>query len=193
MKKTCFALIGFVVLFGFTQIAFAANRSGAFIITPAMGYYSYAGKRHVDDQAMPNINLGYGFDDHWSAELFLGDVSTEESRANKRSINGGVYTLASMYHFRIYSKVQPYLLAGAGAINLHPHSNRDADVQANINAGAGLAYFFNDQIALRADVRDLYTIVGGKHDLLANFGVSILLFGDAPAQNPMPNLSRRVK
>ena len=40
--------------------SFAANRTGAWIITPSLGFYNYAAKRHLDDEAMPGMSLGYG-------------------------------------------------------------------------------------------------------------------------------------
>ncbi len=165
-------LLSFVVCF--SASALTVNRYHAWIITPSVGAYHYADKRHVDNQAMPGLSLGYGLTQRISAELYLGRIITNQSRATKRDVKGVLYALDGFYHFRNAAAFQPYVLAGVGAMHLSPSTGNDADTEANINGGAGIAYFFSDQIALQLDGRDFYTIAGGKNDLSANFGVKIL-------------------
>lgn len=160
--------------------SFGANRQGAIILTPIVGYYHYTDKRHIDNQTMGGFNLGYGLYDQWSAEFFFGKISSRQERNDKRGVSGELYLLNGAYHFRVFSPLQPYVFGGVGAMRLGPETNGDANTQANFDAGGGLAYFFSDNIALRGDVRDVYTPVGGKNDYLASFGVSILFFGKAP-------------
>lgn len=154
--------------------AFTVNRYHAWIVTPSVSNYSYASKRHLDDQVIPGLSLGYGLTQAMSAELYLGRIITNQSRATKRDVRGALYALDGFYHFRDVAAFQPYILAGVGAMHLSPPTSNDADTQANINGGAGIAYFFSSQIALQLDARDFYTIAGGKNDISANFGVKLL-------------------
>ncbi len=167
----------FSFLFCGAASAFTVNRNHAWVIVPSISSYYYASKRHVDDQMMPGVSLGYGLTHSISAELYFGRIITNQSRANKQDVRGALYTLDGFYYFRPTSQFQPYLLAGVGVMHLSPTNVNDTDTQANINGGAGVTYFFSQQIALRADVRDIYTIVGGKHDFSANLGVQIMLGG----------------
>ena len=48
----------------------------------------------------------------------------------------------------------------------------------------GRRFFFGNMIALRGEVRDLYTTTGaGKNDYMINFGVSFLLGGTSHLKN----------
>ena len=164
-------------IFCFSATAFTVNRYHAWIIAPSVSDYHYANKRHIDDQAMPGLSLGYGLTQTIGAELYFGRIITNQTRETKRDVRGLLFALDGFYNFRSSEPFQPYVLAGVGAMHLTPPTANDADTEANINGGAGIAYFFSNQIALRLDGRDFYTIVGGKNDVSANFGVVILLGG----------------
>jgi len=183
MKK--WALFSFclssMLFMGINQNLFAVNRNGALIITPMIGRYNYASKRHLENQTFGSLSLGYGLTDQISAELFMGNLTTNR-KTDDEGVSGGVYNLNAVYHFLPAFKFQPYVLGGVGVVHLHPSARGDADVQTSINAGVGIAYYFNDQIGLRADARDLYVMAGGKNDLMFNFGVSFLFFGKPPME-----------
>ena len=152
------------------------NRTGVFILTPTIGYYQFDRKWHLESQTMPVLNLGYGLNTHVSAELSVANLSSKHSDT-KHSVEGSFYLLNGLYHFKISQKAQPYVLAGVGLINVYPHAETEISLQANLNIGCGLEYFFSDKMALRADVRDVYTPLGDKQDILMLFGVSFL-FGN---------------
>jgi outer membrane protein W len=176
MKKII--LIALSVLFGVACLhTYAAvNRDGAFILVPGVGYYRFAHKRNLDSgDVVPDISIGYGFSDHISGEIFLTHITADQKNKDAERVSGGAYTLNGLYHFKIATVWQPYVLVGIGVIHLTPHSASDTDDQATLSAGVGMSYFFNDKIGFRLDVRDFYVPAGGKHDILTNFGVSFLL------------------
>lgn len=184
--------IGIIFLFALVflpQLASAINREGAYLIEPSVGYIQYSNKRHINDQTMPGISMGYGVTQAISTEFYFGRILTDQSRGSQRDIRGALYTIDGFYHFMSEASFQPYLLAGVGAIHLKPSNKDDADTQASINVGAGVVYFFSNKIALRADVRDIYTMVGGKHDLMGNAAVVIMLGGQQSAQPAETNES----
>ncbi len=89
-------------------------------------------------------------------------------------MHGFLYTADGLYRFKPMSVTQPYVLAGVGVLSLKPNANNGVN-QGNVNAGAGLQVFFKSWGALRAEVKDIYTLSGGKNDILINAGISFLL------------------
>jgi|GEM_PF-2504537 len=186
-NKLLVAMVGAAILGGFTAKAMAENREGAFTITPGVGAYLFDSDRSIKNPAIYDVTLGYDFTNSWGVEALFGAMNSHTKGAVSRKVNGDLYLLDGVYHFNTKSPFEPYLLAGIGMLDLDPNGNVDAfnahgdqaGTQANINGGAGLEYFVHHNIALRSDVRDIYTMTGGKNDYLVNFGVSILLGGQS--------------
>ncbi|OGT05906.1 MAG: hypothetical protein A2103_04525 [Gammaproteobacteria bacterium GWF2_41_13] len=183
MKFSKFSLFCFLTLitgyiFADTTTTPTTNysRDHMISITPSGGYYHFADKRHLDDQALANIQLGYGFTEAISAEAFYAPFSTSQDRSPSKNIHGGLYTLNGLYHFRTLNALQPYVTAGVGLINIKPSPAQDSTSQANLNAGAGIEYFISHQFSFRAEAKDLYTPTGGKQDFLLNAGLTIYLY-----------------
>ena len=160
------------------QPALAQSRAGAMTITPSIGYDFFAGRRHLQNTAViPEIAIGYNFSQVWGIEAAYGMFNTHYSHDNHHSVKGNLYTVDGIYRFAARGMVEPFVSAGVGLIYQHPHYN-EATNQGNINAGVGTNIFFGNSIALRPEVRDIYTISGGKNDLLLNLGVSFLVGGN---------------
>ncbi len=165
------------------------NRAGTFVVTPYVGGMVFAGKRELNDVAMPAVGLGYNFTPHWGAEFYVGGFNTDSNGSLKEDVNGQIYTFNGRYTFFPEKKLQPYLLAGAGLTHISPngtidaaHRNGNADsVDAVINGGAGVQYFVGKYVSLRVDARDVYTPHGGKNDGLFNLGVNFYLGGSGHA------------
>lgn len=155
--------------------SYAGNRPGAATLTLGGGYYHFAPKRHVGNTGVKFGELAYDFNEHWGIEGLLGFFVTDSHRSQDygTSVNGTLFAIDGVYHFSPYHNFEPYLLAGPGAVSMHPNGN-DANTEGNVNAGAGVQYFFSSSVALRLEARDFYTIVGGKNDYFLNGGVSFL-------------------
>lgn len=157
-----------------TSAATAGNYPGAVTLTLADAYYAFSTKRHIDNIAMPNFELAYNFDEIWAVEAGYGIINTDQKPAlGNSSVHGGLFTLDGIYRFTPGKMFEPYVLAGIGIIGLNPNGN-DSENQGNINAGIGTQIFFDKTIALRGEVKDFYTMSGGKNDVMLNFGVSFL-------------------
>ena len=182
MKKTTvlFAMIGGLVFAG-AQPTFAGNRPGAVTFTPGVSYYIFAGKRNLTNTfLLPTVALAYNFDDHWGIEGTYGRFNTSYDTSNvSGSINGDNYLVDALYHFAPHDRFQPYVTGGLGVTYLNPNGT-SANSQANLNAGIGAQYFYDHSIALRGEARDLYTMSGGKNDVMLSIGVSFLFGGDKP-------------
>lgn len=185
MKKSLvlFALASGIALFG-THSAVAENRAGAITITPGVGYYYFDDKRNLDDTGLGNIGLAYDFTNKWAIEAVYAALNTNQANitpGTPKHVHGNLYLVDGLYRFYQYKLFEPYVSGGIGAMYLS-RSGNDANTLPNVNAAIGAQVFFDRAIALRGEVRDLYTLSGGKNDVMINFGVSILFGGESPQQ-----------
>lgn len=157
--------------------AMAWNRSGATTLTLSDAYYHFDPKRQVNNSSMPNFAVAYNFNNRLAAELNVGILNTNYH--NNMRVQGVLYTLDGLYRFMTQNHFEPYIIAGIGMLGLKPNINTQNQYQANVNAGVGTQFFADNMIALRLEARDLYTMSGGKNDVMVNFGVSFQFFGDA--------------
>lgn len=159
----------------YSSITFAINAANNWTFTLGGGYDRFAQKRNIDNTGVTFGSLGYNFTDQLGLEALLGffTTSSHQPQDNNRQINGTMFALDGIYRFHAYRCFQTYVLAGPGILGMNPNGN-DAHAQGNVNAGVGTQYFFSDKIALRLELRDFYTFIGGKNDVFINGGVSFL-------------------
>lgn len=176
MKKstsiTCFALTSLLL----SPLVHAyGNEAGDLSISAGGGYYYFDGKREINNHGLPFGIVGFNMSDRWSMEAMLGGFVTtfKDSAHDDREINATLFTIDALYRFGDFCMIEPYVFAGVGVLGLS-HNRYDANNEGNINAGVGAQYFIADTLAFRADVRDLYTITGGKNDVMVNFGMTVL-------------------
>lgn len=152
----------------------AENLPGVFTFTPGIGYYIFDRKRNVNNSDIPNIAASYNFNERWGVEGLVGFINTESKISNQPRVHGTLYLVDGLYRFQPYRcLLQPYLSAGVGVMSMKPSGN-DPTNQGNINAGAGVQFFFDKHVALRGEAKDIYTMTGGKNEVMFNFGVSFL-------------------
>ncbi|RDI42723.1 OmpA family protein [Aquicella lusitana] len=178
MKKLDFTVLAFAGLLCLISLpmAHAANRAGSATFTLGAGNYYFSSRRHIDNTGFPFAALGYNFTDQWGLEGLFAVFNTDSNRPedNGKQVKGALFALDAIYHFSPYRIMQPFVLAGVGALGLNPNGT-DADNQGNINAGVGAQFFANESVAFRIEARDFYTIVGGKNDVFLDAGVTFLL------------------
>jgi OOP family OmpA-OmpF porin len=155
---------------------FAGNHPGAWTVTAGGGYYAFAAKRPIQSTGVPNAALAYDFTSRWAIEADIGVINTrQEAPFSASGVHGGLYLLDGIYRFKPYKAFEPYLLGGIGMISLSPNGN-NSEHQGNVNVGIGTQFFMDSMLALRVDVRDIYTLSGGYNEGMLNCGIS-LLFG----------------
>lgn len=167
------------------QLAFAGNLPGAITVTVSEAYYHFDDDRDMDNTTIPNAAIAYNFNDHWAIEGSVALVNTDRQDNNdsdddddddndEEHVHGFLYTIDGIYRFTRFGHFEPYLLAGIGILGLKPNGN-DAIQSGNVNAGLGTQLFFGNSIALRGEVRDIYTTTGSyKNDYEFNLGLSFL-------------------
>jgi hypothetical protein len=176
MKKI-HLLTGIVGLFTVldTSAVTAGNAPGAVTITGGAAYYHFSPRRHAQSGVLPNLALAYDFDQRWAVEAGWGVINSDTNSDN--SLRAQLYTIDGIYRLTPHNRFEPYIIAGIGALNLKPPVGSDAQYQGNVNAGIGTQFFADKVIALRGEVRDLYSVAGGKNDWMVNFGISYLIGG----------------
>ncbi len=205
--KVLLALIG-ITLLG-NSVALGSNRSGAVTFSPMYGYYYFASKRrNTHDVATPGIAIAYDFAPCLALEAAWASVNPRHSRHHDhdsddvtnpfvyqnpnphRGKQGNLYVLDGIFRFGSFSVIEPYVSLGLGVLSIKYNGN-DATNQANANAALGTQIFIDPSIAFRAEVRDLYTFVGGKNDVMVNAGMSFLFGGETPRYKPVSYKGRR--
>jgi len=187
-RKWLWVGIGFLALTG-SSITLAGNRPGALTLSLGDAYYHFANKRNLNNPSLPNIAVDYNFDEHWAAELGVGIINTTTTSyhfSSNHGVHGFLYTADGLYRFKSYKRFEPYVLAGLGVIGLKPNGSETVD-QGNLNAGIGTQLFATDSLAFRAEVRDLYTISGGKNDYMLNLSINFLF--DTHCAQPATKIS----
>lgn len=157
-----------------SNVALAGNRPGAITFTMAGGAYGFSSKRHMENAGVPNVALAYNFTDRWAIEGDIGVINTHtQAPLAVQGVHGAIYTLDAIYRFKPYKVVEPYISGGLGELTLSPNGF-NSEHSGNVNVGVGTQVFLDPSIALRAELRDIYTLAGGFNDGMANFGVSFL-------------------
>jgi len=136
-----------------SSLAFAANKTDTFVLTPFIGGYQFEGGQHIEPMPIYGLKAGYNFTNRLGVEGIFEGGETENSRHNNDDINFFNYRLEVLYHMFPENSLVPYLAAGYGGMRLKD-VNRDNEAGI-FGYGVGAKYLLTDNIALRGDVRHL--------------------------------------
>jgi OOP family OmpA-OmpF porin len=155
----------------FAGSAKAANRSGAYSLSPMLGGYVFEGDQDLDDALTYSLGLGYNLTDTWSTEFVLNYFDTDSDSRADGNVDGLVYRLDALYHFLPESPLVPFLAGGVGGITLIPeHSGSNTDFL--LNYGVGLKYFLTDSLALRGDLRHILAFGDPQNNFIYSAGLT---------------------
>ncbi len=146
-------------------------------VSPGLGWAIFEGDEPMEGGIYLTIRLGYDIDEWWSVEgslllapkldeNFGGSTSLVDGRPVKSQVSrskgdtnfGDTYMFQTyvdfLFHFTRWEKLDPYLTFGAG-LTFYGKDVTGDDFSPTVRAGCGLMYHFNEEWALRADVRAL--------------------------------------
>jgi outer membrane protein OmpA-like peptidoglycan-associated protein len=146
------------------------------------GAITYEGDEEVESGVVFSGRLGYDYNEWWSLEgiLYLMpyleendvgfteiDPDTGEVVSGRRpqaaepfgDTYGAGLAVDALFHFTRWERLDPYLALGVGAMWYGDDINGESFDPA-IRAGGGVMYHFNDEWAVRADVR---TFIAGNN------------------------------
>lgn len=185
-----------VALLCLTGMAQAGQREGAFSLSPMLGYHLFEGDQHTEDGFVGGLSLGYNVSKRWAAELEVRYTDTETDLSGVPNEDVDVWSVGmnALYHFNPDGPFVPYISAGFGGMFFLVDNFKD-DEDYMMNWGVGAKYFFNDDTALRVDLRhvvDFHSDRGwdqferDEHDnnLLATAGLYWQFGGPAPPPPP---------
>lgn len=167
MAKIVFALIATLFISAILQFpAFAAETKrpssrtdslGGLSLSSTVGSYFFAGSEHRSIAPLFGIKVGYEKVEKSVAES-IGIEGTlnyfnSRSQVEKTNDTGFLYRLDVTYPFPINKKWVPFLAVGGGGIFVDSSASRYGNLL--LNYGAGVKYFFENYLALRADARQL--------------------------------------
>ena len=123
----------------------------------------------LDDDVTYGVRAAYNFNPSWGIETSLGfNPNTVTGLAGRdMDIDLSLIDVNAVWNLRPFSRLVPYLTAGAGyasadldapiqgAVNGQPVSIDD-DSGFTLNAGFGAKYFVNDRFMIRFDARYRY-------------------------------------
>jgi OOP family OmpA-OmpF porin len=167
----------------------AGERAGAITISPFVGGYTFDGAESLETRPVVGLRLGYDFIKNFGLEGTFSYVPTSFTKFVPGTANVFNYRLEGIYNFMPDRTIVPYLAMGAGGITLemptndnisHPHNH-----SPTVNAGGGIKWFLNKNIAIRADYHQNFLIDTSDanntvQDFLANYEYSLglhILFG----------------
>lgn len=175
-----------IIILGLSAAAFADN----FYVSPGVAYYHFSEKRDLQNTAMANLTAGYIVSDQVSLEAFYGQAATEETpSALDKDTRFYLYSGNGVYHFSSDANaiIHPYALGGLSITNQLDDSDGAGNTTLlGINAGLGLEYVVNPNISLFTDVRDIYTLSGGKNDWMLSAGLKFSFGGSTEKEVPAP-------
>ncbi|MFP3493207.1 OmpA family protein [Pseudomonas sp. SIMBA_059] len=149
--------------------------------------------KHIEDGFNPGARIGYFLTDDLS--LNLSYDTTNHTRSNdgtgNQKIKGDTGSLVAQYHFGQagVDSLRPYVEGGFGHqsrtnVQADGHSGRDQSTLAI--AGAGVKYYFTNNLYARAGVEADYALDNGKWDYSALVGLGVNFGGNAGAVAPAP-------
>ena len=149
--------------------------------------------KHIEDGFNPGARIGYFLTDDLS--LNLSYDKTNHTRSNdgtgSQKIKGDTGSLVAQYHFGQagVDSLRPYVEGGfghqsRGNVQADGHSGRDQSTLAI--AGAGVKYYFTNNLYARAGVESDYNLDNGKWDYSALVGLGVNFGGNAGAVAPAP-------
>lgn len=150
-------------------------------VTFGLGRIRFEGDQVVEDGNFLALKLGYSLDARWTAEMGLDLAPSLDNRefgpGGRRSLSDDIWLVRLgpdiLFHLRNTENMRfdPYLFAGVGAY-LAEEQFLSGKVEPYGAVGVGLFYHFNDEWALRGEVRGV--VVGSKteQNLWSTIGVT---------------------
>ena len=164
-----------------TTPATAQIRPGAVTVSPMVGGYAFDGDQNLEDRAVYGLGVGYDLSKRWGLEL-MGNYIDGRSDQGRGDNQVSSLRADALYHFRPEHKLVPYLSAGVGGIHFDPdYASNSTDPLVDL--GGGLKYFLSPRVALRGDLRNLYSFDDTETNWSAAGGLTFLFGGE---HKPMP-------
>jgi outer membrane beta-barrel protein len=147
-----------------TSSALAAVQEGNASFSVFAGSFMFDSAEKLDDGPVIGARLGYDLSRNVGIEASFGFIdSRNNSVANKPQTYGYTYRTDLFYNLMPESAFVPFLTAGAGILNINGSELWGNKTSTILEYGIGARYFIADNLALRADARNLLTFDNNRH------------------------------
>jgi OOP family OmpA-OmpF porin len=194
MKKFVLGITCLIFSFTIGNVAFAQEPELSYYITPYIGYTWFDNDQDVDDDPAYGLRFGYNFTKYFGLEASVEYTDTNYDTDNdSRSVNIGNYRLDGIFNLLPDNQLVPFVFAGVGGQYIDYPSGNDNRNAATVNYGAGLKFFVDENVALRADIRQIHVFqniddIDDRRDIEATLGITYYFGGPEvqPAPTPAP-------
>jgi outer membrane protein OmpA-like peptidoglycan-associated protein len=178
-----------IAALSFISPAQAANEdlfaSAPWSVSAGAGYIDFEGDEVVTDSLYITLKLGYDFSPRWTLESDTAimpyldnnkfdNLAPDDNRYRLDSSTWGIRTgVNALFHLRNTENMRwdPFL-AGGVALGLYGEDLGDGQTDLMVLGGGGIFYHFNDEWALRADVKTLVTGQNTEANLMADISLN---------------------
>ncbi|MDQ8036965.1 MAG: OmpA family protein [Pedobacter sp.] len=139
--------------------------------TPMATYHLFDSdkKDGLEDTVGYALGLGYRFTPAWGVEVHYGRTEPEFEVGGGDGRDSRL-TLDGYYAFNAAGSFSPYILVGGGQEN-QKYDGDDNFESTIANAAIGAFWRFNEYVALRAEVRDVYNFDIESNDQIVGLGI----------------------
>lgn len=163
---------------------------GKFTLSPFIGVSLFDSNLDLDPGFQAGGRLGYDVTKNFGYELFLG-ISPTQDDTSSADVTVSHYGFDLFYRFMTDRRFVPYLAAGFGGMNfLGPGFDTK---KGAFDYGAGVRYYFSDDVAFRADLRHVITSVNETANVFELTAGLVLPFEIGPCGCPTPEPVKPVK
>lgn len=187
MKKvTLFAVIAALGSLMLATSGFSGTQKGDFFFSPMIGGHIFEGNldpfdinEEFDHGITFALGLGYKITDQLGTELFINATDTETDPSD---VESEVYPIhLDLFYDLVTDKaLVPYVAAGLGT-ETFCNGDLNDDTDFMVNYGGGVKYFFQNNLALRADVRHLISFDDTHNQLIYMVGLVVPFSGEKKA------------
>jgi len=162
----------------------AGPREGQLYINGGAIFYDFPVDAQLGDTTAPAVGFGYGLSENWSAEVMYSwfDAELQFPGATGEDKTELLW-LDFVYQIPGFEKWQPFWLIGGGQTQSHRGTLKKND-DNQFNAGFGLFRALGDHLALRGDVRAVYSDDANEFQPFASVGLTAFL-GDVTPPAPV--------
>jgi outer membrane protein OmpA-like peptidoglycan-associated protein/opacity protein-like surface antigen len=150
-----------------------------------LGVMQFEGDEPVQDGMVLSGRLGYDLNEWWSIEGSLvyaptldenfrdsygEQVSRLYETAGVHETSALGFAVDALFHFTRWERLDPYLSLGIGLTHYADDFN-DSNNELSVRGGAGVMYHFNDEWAVRGDLRTYIAGADTEVNAVLDFGV----------------------
>ena len=191
LKNTLHLVIGSLI--AATSMGALAQGQGAVEVDAFAKHYFTDSSRDLSEGNLFGAGIGYYLTDDVSLGLSYGEYHDirSENNTGRKNIKGNLASLDATYHFgNLGDALRPFVSAGVAHQNISnvpARTGRDHSTFANL--GAGVKYFFTENVFAKAGVDAAYNIDANETEWLAGVGFGVNFGGSskpAPVVEPAP-------